>query len=43
MKNIYSEIKDTAEAYNMPGDFVAGANIAGFTKVSKAMLSQGVI
>ena len=43
MKNIYSEIKDTAKAYNMPGDFVAGANIAGFTKVSKAMLSQGVI
>ena len=43
MKNIYSEIKDTAKAYNIPGDFVAGANIAGFTKVSKAMLSQGVI
>ena len=43
MKNIYNEIKDTAKAYNIPGDFVAGANIAGFTKVSKAMLSQGVI
>ena len=43
MKNIYSEIKDTAKAYNLDGDFVAGANIAGFTKVSKAMLSQGVI
>lgn len=43
MKNIYSEVKDTAKAYNLDGDFVAGANIAGFTKVAKAMLSQGVI
>lgn len=41
MKNIYKEIKDTANAYDLNGDFVAGANIAGFTKVAEAMLSQG--
>lgn len=43
MKNIYKEIRDTAKSYDLHGDFVAGANIAGFTKVAKAMMSQGVI
>ena len=43
MKNIYNEIKDTAKSYHLEGDFVAGANIAGFAKVAKAMLSQGII
>jgi len=43
MKNIYKEIRDTAKSYDLHGDFVAGANIAGFTKIAKAMMSQGVI
>lgn len=43
MKNIYNEIKDTAKSYHLEGDFVAGANIAGFAKVAQAMLSQGII
>ena len=34
---------DTAEAYGRKGDYVAGANIAGFTKVANAMLAYGVV
>ena len=42
MKNIYSASLNAAERYGMPGDLVAGANIAGFEKVANAMLAQGV-
>ncbi len=42
MKNIYSASLNAAEKYGMPGDLVAGANIAGFEKVANAMLAQGV-
>ena len=34
---------DAAAAYGMPGNYVAGANIAGFIKVADAMLDQGVV
>ena len=37
------ELFDTAEAYGMPGNYVAGANIAGFLKVADAMIDQGVV
>ena len=37
------EVRETAEAYGRPDDYVAGANIAGFTKVADAMLDEGVI
>ena len=43
MKNIYANAASAAEAYGMAGNLVAGANIAGFTKVADAMLSQGVV
>ena len=42
MVNIYHAIDDAAKEYGMEGNFVAGANIAGFKKVADAMLAQGV-
>jgi glutamate dehydrogenase (NADP+) len=43
MKSIHKACYDTAEAYGKKGDYVTGANIAGFTKVAKAMLAYGVV
>lgn len=43
METIYMEVRDTAKLYQVEGDFVAGANIAGFVKVALSMISQGVI
>ena len=42
MVNIFHNLDDAAKRYNMKGDYVAGANIAGFEKVADAMLAQGV-
>ena len=39
---IFHNIEDAAKRYGMEGDYVAGANIAGFEKVAEAMLEQGV-
>ena len=43
MKNIYANAANAAETYGMKGNLVAGANIAGFTKVADAMLMQGIV
>ena len=43
MKAIHKQCVDAAAAYGMPGNYVAGANIAGFVKVADAMLDQGVV
>ena len=43
MKNIHQSCLDAAEAYGHSGDYVMGANIAGFTKVANAMLAYGVV
>lgn len=43
MKNIHETCLSAAEEYGMPGNYVAGANIAGFLKVVNAMLDQGVV
>lgn len=47
LREIMSDIHDAAftaaEKYGVPGDYVAGANIAGFQRVATAMLAQGVI
>ena len=43
MSNIFKVAKNTAEEYDRAGDYVIGANIAGFKKVADAMLAQGVI
>ncbi|MBQ2643238.1 MAG: NADP-specific glutamate dehydrogenase [Eubacterium sp.] len=43
MVNIYHNISDAAKKYGFEGNYVVGANIAGFEKVAEAMLSQGVV
>ncbi len=43
MADIHHAAFDAAERYDVPGDYVAGANIAGFERVANAMLAQGVI
>lgn len=43
MKSIHKTCLDAAAEYGMPGNYVAGANIAGFTKVVNAMLDQGLV
>ena len=43
MVNIFHNLDDAAREYGMEGDYVAGANIAGFLKVANAMIAQGVI
>ena len=35
--------REAAETYDQPGNYVLGANIAGFVKVADAMLDQGVV
>ena len=42
MVNIFHNLDDAAKRYGKEGDYVAGANIAGFEKVVDAMLAQGV-
>jgi len=43
MVSIYRNITRAAEEHGCPGNFVAGANIAGFVKVANAMLAQGLV
>jgi len=43
MKRIYDHVSGTAERYGQPGNFVLGANIAGFVKVADAMLDESPI
>ena len=43
MKNIFKASKDAAKNYGCPGNYVVGANIAGFLKVADAMMNQGII
>lgn len=43
MRNIYSSCVEAADQYGCSGNLVAGANIAGFLKVSDAMLSHGIV
>ena len=43
MAGIHELTLTTADEYDVPGDYVAGANIAGFTQVADAMLAMGVI
>ena len=42
MTNIFNNCNDTAKEYGMEGNYMAGANIAGFLKVAEAMKAQGV-
>lgn len=43
MQIIHNDCFETAEEYGAPGNYVVGANIAGFTKVARAMLAMGLV
>ena len=43
MVNIHKAAKDASEEYGTPGNLVNGANIAGFLKVARAMIAQGLV
>ena len=43
MVNIYKNVESAAAEYGMAGNFVAGANIAGFKKVATAMMAHGIV
>ena len=43
MKNIHQTCLDVAAEYGEPGNYLVGANIAGFVRVVDAMLDQGVV
>jgi len=43
MVTIYKNASEAAKEYGQPGNFIVGANIAGFVKVAKAMLAQGLV
>jgi glutamate dehydrogenase (NADP+) len=43
MSNIHQLVFETAEEFGCPGDYVGGANIAGFLKVARPMVAFGLI
>ncbi len=43
MKDIFQKTDEAASKYGVPGNYVAGANIAGFEKVASAMIAQGIV
>ena len=43
MKSIHRSCVDASESYGTPGNYVNGANIAGFLKVADAMMAQGLV
>jgi len=43
MTNIHHTCVDTAQRFGVPGNYVTGANIAGFLKVANAMMDQGLV
>jgi glutamate dehydrogenase (NADP+) len=43
MKSIHKAALEASDAYGKKGDYVMGANIAGFTKVAKAMVAYGIV
>ena len=43
MVRLFHNIDDAAKAYGFEGDYVVGANIAGFAKVADAMTAQGIV
>jgi glutamate dehydrogenase (NADP+) len=43
MQSIHSACLNAAETYGKKGDYLAGANIAGFVKVANAMLAYGIV
>jgi glutamate dehydrogenase (NADP+) len=43
MRSIHDTCAETADAYAAPGNYVAGANIAGFLRVGRAMVAMGLV
>ena len=43
MENIFASVDSAAREYGCEGNYVVGANIAGFLKVSNAMMAQGAV
>lgn len=43
MVGIFAKVDDAAKRYGAEGNYVAGANIAGFEKVANAMIAQGIV
>jgi len=43
MRNVYQQCSEAAEEFGAPGNLVKGANIAGFIKVARAMVAQGLV
>ena len=43
MDDIHDNCIHTADLYGHPGDYVVGANIAGFIKVADAVIAQGIV
>ena len=43
MVKIHQQCYNAAEEYGQPGNYVMGANIAGFVKVADSMLDQGLV
>lgn len=43
MENIFKTVDETAKEYDMPDNYMAGANIAGFIKVADSMIDQGIV
>ena len=42
MEDIHGACVETAEFYGKPGDYVLGANAAGFTRVADVMIAHGI-
>ena len=43
MKSIHRACRETADQFGTPGNYVNGANIAGFLKVADSMIDQGLV
>ena len=43
MVNIFHNLDDASKEFGLEGNYVAGANIAGFKKVADAMKAQGIV
>lgn len=43
MSNIFKQVDDASKEYGFEGNYVVGANIAGFKKVAEAMMAQGIV
>jgi glutamate dehydrogenase (NADP+) len=43
MKSIHRACRETADQFGTPGNYVNGANIAGFLKVADSMMDQGLV